>query len=196
MLGLIRTIVAARKLAVAIAACGLFVSAASAVSADGFELAVDDNGAIRLPDMDYRKDWSSIGAWAVAADEDGQEGSKGIHVVYTQPNTVDFYRKNGTFPDGAILIKELLTAKTKHMSTGLISRADQVEGWFVMIKDSGNRYSGNPLWGDGWGWAYFGPNDRTKTTTKNYLAQCKGCHIPAKKTDWIYTEAYPALTGK
>ena len=27
--------------------------------------------------------------------------------------------------------------------------------WFVMIKDTKNRFPNNPLWGDGWGWALF-----------------------------------------
>ena len=41
--------------------------------------------------------------------------------------------------------------------------------WFVMIKDEKGRYPGNPLWGDGWGWALFktdAPDKQIATTTR------------------------------
>jgi hypothetical protein len=62
-----------------------------------------------------------------------------------------------------------------------------------MIKDSKNRFSGNPLWGDGWGWAFFKAGDSTNSITRDYKAECIGCHIPAKQTDWVYTQGYPSL---
>lgn len=40
------------------------------------------------------------------------------HVVYTQPETIICYRKHGRFSDGAVLVKELLNAKTMTMTTG------------------------------------------------------------------------------
>ena len=96
-------------------------------------------------------------------------------------------------PDGAIIIKELLKAKTASMTTGTVSRGSDIEGWFVMVKDTKGRFRANPLWGDGWGWVLFGP-DR-KPTTKSYKSECLGCHIPAKSTDWIYVGGYPVLRG-
>ena len=154
---------------------------------------IDSSGNIRLPDIDFRKEWTALGSWAVAADE-GTLGSKGIHMVYTQPETVDAYRKTGKFPDGAILVKELLGAETTDMTTGTISRAGGIEGWFVMVKDSTGKFEKtNKLWGEGWGWAYFGADDRVQTTTTDYAAECLTCHIPAKDNDWIYTEGYPVL---
>ncbi len=42
------------------------------------------------------------------------------------------------------------------MTTGTISHADSLIGWFVMVKDSQGRYASNkPVWGDGWGWSWF-----------------------------------------
>ena len=32
-----------------------------------------------------------------------------------------------------------------------------------------------------------------KLKTKDYRAECLGCHIPAKNTDWIYVEGYEVL---
>jgi hypothetical protein len=162
---------------------------------DGFKLAVSGNGSIHLPNVDYRKDWVMLGSYAVAADS-GTQGSQGLHVVYTQPESVAAYRRTGKFPDGAVLIKELFTTTTEAMTTGTVSRADKTAGWFVMIKDSTNRYPGNKLWGDGWGWAYFDANDRVRTKSTDYEANCKGCHVPVQNSDWVYVQGYPVLKCK
>jgi hypothetical protein len=50
-----------------------------------------------------------------------------------------------------VLVKEVFRAATGQMTTGTVSRADTLKGWFVMMKDSNGRYVGNNLWGDGWG---------------------------------------------
>jgi hypothetical protein len=60
-----------------------------------------------------------LGSWAVAADQ-GQ-GSKEIHVVYTSPGTIAAYRKDGRFPDGSVLVKEVFEATTGAMTTGNVS---------------------------------------------------------------------------
>lgn len=182
----------AGALAIFAIALVLTISSGEATTADGFALATDGGGSIKVPDVDYRKDWVSLGVWAVAADE-GELGSQGIHAVYTQRETVEAYRRTGEFPDGAVLIKELFSTKTEDMTTGTVSRAHQTVGWFVMVKDSTGRYRGNKLWGDGWGWAYFDAEDRNKTTTTDYEADCKGCHVPAQESDWVYVEGYPVL---
>jgi Cytochrome P460 len=156
------------------------------------KITVGKDGTIRLPDVDYRKEWVALGTWAVDADE-GKAGSKGLHVVYTQPETVAAYRKTGKFPNGAILIKELFSTTTDDMTTGTVSRANKTDGWFVMVKELANRFPKNDLWGDGWGWAYFDAKDPSKTTTKDYRVDCRGCHVPVKNSDWIYVQGYPVL---
>lgn len=187
--------VVAVVLAVTAGALAFAMPIGQAETADGFQIAVDGDGAIRLPEVDFRKDWVALGSWAVAA-ESGTQGSQGIHVVYTQPESVASYRKDGKFPDGAILIKELFTTSTDSMTTGTVSRVDETVGWFVMIKDSANRYPGNKLWGDGWGWAFFDAQDRVRTKSTDYTADCLGCHVPAENNDWVYVEGYPVLQGK
>ena len=62
------------------------------------------------------------------------------------------------------------------------------------VKDTEGRFSSNPLWGDGWGWALFNADQPDKTVTKNYKTECLGCHIPARNDDWIYLSGYPLLT--
>jgi hypothetical protein len=159
---------------------------------DGFDLAVGADGDIQVPELDYRRDWTLLGSWSVAAD-DG-DGAQGMHNVYTQPEAVDAYRRTGSFPDGTVLIKELFSTLTEEMTTGTVSRAGETAGWFVMVKDANGRFDGNALWGDGWGWSFFSADDSTVTTSTDYVADCMGCHVPAQDTDWIYVQGYPVLS--
>jgi hypothetical protein len=177
-----------------VAAVFTFASAQFAISsfaAESFSPYVDEKGNITIP-KDFRN-WQFLGTWGVATDEEDQVGLKGIHNVYTQPETVAAFRSTGKFPDGAVLVKELLKAKTNDMTTGEISYATETEGWFIMIKDTEGRFKSNKLWGDGWGWALFNADDPSTTVSKNYKDDCISCHVPAKEDDWIYVRGYPAL---
>jgi hypothetical protein len=151
---------------------------------------VDDKGNLRVP-TDYRNAYQVLGSWAVAADD--SPGSKQMHIVYASPGTIAAYRKDGHFPDGAVLVKEVFKTTTRNMTTGTVSSADTLAGWFVMVKDSNGRHAGNKLWGDGWGWSWFDAPNPAKTTSKDFRTDCLGCHIPAKATDWIYVLGYPGL---
>jgi len=160
---------------------------------------VDDAGNISLPD-DFRSDWLFLGTWSIAekdverSSEASGHGAAGLHNVYTQRGVAEYFRKNGKFPDGAVLVKELLKAVTAPMTTGTVSRGNEVEGWFVMIKDTEGRFDSNPLWGDGWGWALFNADQPDTSVTQNYKTECVGCHIPARNDDWIYLSGYLVLT--
>jgi hypothetical protein len=152
----------------------------------------------------YRTTYEFLGAWAAAADKD--PGSKEIHVVYTSPGTIVAYRKDGHFPDGTVLVKEVFRAATGEMTTGTISHEDSLIGWFVMVRDSAGRHGNNPpFWGDGWGWSWFDAADPSTpslhlplpgggvATSMDYRENCKGCHMPAEPTDFIYVDGYPPL---
>jgi hypothetical protein len=152
---------------------------------------VDKDGNMRMPD-NYRARFQFLGAWAIAA-ESGQ-GSKEMHIVYASPGTADQYRATGQFPNGAVLVKEVYETSTQDMATGTVSRESTLKGWFLMVKDSKHSFPKNKLWGDGWGWSWFDAADPTKTTSTDYVTDCKSCHIPARSTDWIYIQGYPPLS--
>ena len=162
----------------------------STSSASQTQTAVDAEGNLRVP-PDYRTTYEALGSWAIAADEG--RGSKELHFVLASPGSIEAYRKDGRFPDGTVLVKEVFETVTKDMTTGTVSHAEKLKGWFVMVKDSASRYPGNALWGDGWGWSWFDAADPTKTTSTDYRLNCKSCHVPARATDWIYVDGYPAL---
>ncbi len=154
------------------------------------EAVEDAAGNLHVPEA-YRTTYQSLGSWAVGADQ--QRGSKELHLVYASPGTVAAYSRDGHFPDGTVLVKEVYEAATKPMTTGTVSHADTLKGWFVMVKDSNGRHAGNKLWGEGWGWSWFDAANPVKTTSKDFRTDCLGCHIPAKATDWIYVSGYPGL---
>jgi hypothetical protein len=174
---------------VAVAARGQIDTTASS-NGPTAETVVDATGNLHVPDA-YRTTYQPLGSWAVAADQ-GQ-GSKEVHVVYASPGTIAAYRKDGHFPDGAVLVKEVFQAATGEMTTGTVSHAETLKGWFVMVKDSNGRYAGNKLWGDGWGWSWFDAANPSKTTSTDYKVNCLPCHVPARASDWVYVGGYPPL---
>jgi len=168
-------------------ACGSTKATNPVVTADA---AVDRMGNIHVP-ADYRTKFSTLGTFAIA--DEKSPGSKEMHIVYASPETISAFRKDGKYPDGAVLVKEVYATHTGPQTTGTVSHADTLKGWFVMIKDSGNTHPGNKLWGDGWGWSWFDANAPRKTTSTDYKAECLACHEPARQTDLTYTAGYPVL---
>jgi hypothetical protein len=150
----------------------------------------DAEGNLHVPDS-YRSTYEFLGSWAVAADQ-GQ-GSKELHIVYALPGTTAAYRNAGKFPDSTVLVKEVFHAATNDMTTGTVSHAGSLKGWFVMVKDSKGLHADNKLWGNGWGWSWFDAADPSKTTSTDYRINCLSCHVPAQASDWVYVGGYPRL---
>jgi hypothetical protein len=170
-----------------LATYGLATAAAS-----GFHqpTVADNMGALHVP-PNYRLTYQYLGSWAVAAE--ATRGSKEMHAVYASPGAIAAFRKAGTFADGTVLVKEVFATDTQPMTTGTVSHAQTLKGWFVMVKDSKGSHPGNALWGNGWGWSWFDAGEPNKTTSTDFKKDCLSCHLPAKATDWIYTQGYPAL---
>ncbi|GJL51678.1 MAG: hypothetical protein NPIRA01_29050 [Nitrospirales bacterium] len=149
--------------------------------------------------------WPVLGTWSHAKTE-GDSGIQEHHVVYTQPETIQHYQQTGEFPDGAVLVKELLNTKTMAMTTGpAVGHATTVKGWFVLIRDTKGRFPSSSLWGDGWGWSFFDAEDSMHTESKDYKTDCIPCHTPARQLapkeavdsdKWIYSFGYPVLQNK
>jgi hypothetical protein len=155
----------------------------------GFDL-VDTKGNIRKP-IDYREHYQALGTYTVI-DPNGDQ----MHLTYASPGTAEYYRKTGKYADGTVLVKEVFGTEHAGMTTGDAHWASGTKIWFVMIKDEKGRYPGNPLWGDGWGWALFKSDAPDKQVATDYKKDCLGCHIPAKTTDWVYIQGYPVLKSK
>ena len=179
--------------AVPVIVMGLLLSRISTVAADeDFSPYVDEEGNISFP-VGFRTSMVHLGSWFVP-----EGGASGFHDVYTERESVLAFRETGKFPDGATIVKELRASDAGTYTTGTnVSYAtDALKQWFVMIKDTQGRFEGNPIWGDGWGWALYKPDDKRKNVATNYQVDCLACHMPAKARDWLYTEAYPTLNSE
>jgi cytochrome c len=161
-----------------------------ASKADSFSPYVTKDGGISLP-VDYREKFVHLGTYAVATKADQPVDE--MHNVCARPEDVQAYRREGKFPDGAILVKDITTVGSEQLTTGQSTWTKDVKVWFVMVKDSKGRFPENDLWGDGWGWALYEAKDPTKNVATDYRTDCKLCHVPAKKDDWIYIRGYPVL---
>lgn len=174
-------------IAALITASGIGIGAADAP--ESFSPYVDENGGIQRP-TGYRDGWAHLGSWVVPAKE---APGYGFHDVYTQPGTVEAYQKTGEFPDGAVLVKEIRKVTSGGMTTGEVMWAGEPTVWFIMIKDQEGRFAESGSWGDGWGWALFEAADPDVNVSESHQADCIPCHGPARETDWVYIQGYPAL---
>ena len=165
-------------------------SAAQLRYSSNAESATDALANLRVPEG-YRTTYEYLGSWAIA--DETKTGAKQIHMVYASPGTITSYRQSGRFPDGTVLVKEVYAGSTSPMTTGIVSHAERLTGWFVMVRGDNEHRADNKLWGDGWGWSWFDADSPKKTTSTDYRTDCKGCHEPAQATEWIYTRGYPVL---
>jgi len=156
-------------------------------SFNGYEF-VDKTGNIRKP-TDFRDLYQELGVYTPVDSSNNTE----MHYTWASPGTAQYYRKNGKFADGTVLVKETFATDHAQMTTGDAHWATTTKVWFVMIKDDKRRFPGNPLWGDGWGWALFKADAPDKQVATDHKEDCIGCHIPAQSTDWVYIQGYPAL---
>jgi len=175
------------------------INSQTAGSFNGFDLD-DQMGNIRKP-ADVRDLYQLLGTYTVFEPTSmvalgSKSESDEMHITYASPGTAEYYRKNGKFADGTVLVKEVLGTDQARLTTGNAHWAKGVKQWFVMIKDEKNRYPKNPLWGDGWGWALFKSDAPEKQVATDYKKDCLGCHVPASSTDWVYVDGYPVLSAK
>jgi hypothetical protein len=177
------------SIALLLAAGGGLYGVASGQEPKGPLPFVDADGAIHFPGR-VRSEWVHLGSWGSA---DLASADPGHHDVYTQPESLAGYRATGRFPDGAVLVKEVRKIESGHKTTGPVTWAGDEVLWFVLIKDAQGRFPGHSNWGEGWGWALFKAGETEKNASTDFRADCLGCHIPARETDWIYVEGYPGL---
>jgi cytochrome c len=186
-----------RSLIVGCSAAAALIVATAAIGAagpgdtpDSFSDYVAKDGAISRP-ADYREKFEHIGSSAVASKPGGAIDE--MHSVYSRPEDVKAFRRDGRFPDGAVLVKEVTKIASEKLTAGEAHWSAGPKLWFVLVKDAKGRFPGSDLWGDGWGWGLFLANAPAKNVATDYKVDCRTCHIPAKQNDWLYVRVYPGL---
>jgi len=124
-----------------------------------------------------------------------------FHSVYIERENLRYYQKNGKFPEGTVLVKELsLTQVGKHPDGSLDSASGRgyfpstLNGLDVMVKDS-KRFAET----NNWGFFTFGHHAEPYETAakESSISQCAYCHIAhVAKTDMVWVQYYPLLRSK
>lgn len=100
----------------------------------------------------------------------------GIHHVYANAAALGALQKGGAFPDGAVLVFDLLEARRAEGAVTEGSR--KVVG--VMEKDA-RRFAAT----GGWGFEGFKGDTRERVVT-NPAEQCFACHDAQRSSDYVY----------
>ena len=124
-------------------------------TADDFSPYVTKEGGISRP-TDYRDTFEHLGTWAVATKPDQPVDE--MHVVYSRPEDVRAYRRDGKFPDGAVLVKEdhpgrlgkahHWTIPLDHRYQGLVRDDQGLEGPIPRQRPVGRRLGLGPVHGE------------------------------------------------
>jgi hypothetical protein len=149
-------------------------------------------GELMMPKM-YRH-WVFVGAPVTPNDmNSGKAAFPEFHYVYIDPKSYNAYKKTGTFPDGTMMVKELVSVGGKSAPSGNGYFAGDYIGVAMAVKDS-KRFAKEPGH-----WAYFsfmGEGGKALPTAKAQpTASCNGCHEKNAAEDWVFTQFYPVLRG-
>lgn len=135
------------------------------------------DATVSYPDG-YRK-WVHIGTTLVGPQSPFFASSGGIHHIYANDQAMKGY-ETGKFPDGAILVFDLLDTKELNGATieGPRKRID------VMLKDT-QRFPGT----GGWGFERFlGDGQSNPTLTEEKKTLCFNCHEKSKAQDFVFSK--------
>jgi hypothetical protein len=160
----------------------------------------NSTGKMKLP-VGYRR-WVFVGAPLTPnALNNGSATFPEFHHVYIEQRNVDAYLKTGTFPEGTVIVKELVRVLNPTFPDG--SRTEpsgrgyfngEFNGIDLSMKDTKKFAKTN-----GWGYFTFGhhPLPYEPTAAEAPKEQCAGCHLAnVAKTDMTYIQFYPILRDK
>ncbi len=127
---------------------------------------------------DYRH-WTHVKSMVIHEGHPLHSSFGGIHRIYANKPALVGYQ-TGTFPEGSIIIFDLLAISDSDNS--ITEKDRKVLG--VMMKDS-ERF----LETSGWGFEGFGSGDANNTVVgDNYKEACYQCHTSQQEKDYVFSE--------
>jgi hypothetical protein len=133
----------------------------------------------QVPYPEGYRDWHHVKSMVIEEFHPLYGSFGGIHHLYANDKAMKGYQK-GTFPDGSVIIFDLLEAV--HEGNAVTEGDRKVVG--VMHKDSKSyRDTG------GWGFEGFGGGDPTnRVVGGNAASACFACHAPQKEQDYTFSK--------
>ncbi|MEW7290186.1 cytochrome P460 family protein [Aquimarina sp. 2304DJ70-9] len=143
---------------------------------------------------DYRS-WVYVGTPLTPNDmNNGKAAFPEFHNVYIDPVSYDYWKEHGTWRDGTILVKELVSVGTKAAVSGNGYFMGEFIGLEATIKSS-EHFANEPG-----NWAYYsftnpkGENLKDKAIPFK-TKDCNACHAASAKDDFVFTQHYPVLVA-
>ncbi len=135
-----------------------------------------DQAQVNYP-KGYRQ-WTHVKSMVIQPGHPLYDAFGGIHHLYANGKALDGYKK-GKFPDGAIIVFDLLEATSDKNTIGEGNR--KVVG--VMQKDQ-KKFAKT----GGWGYEGFASGDPSKPVVKdNAVKACFECHSGQKDKDYVFS---------
>jgi len=122
--------------------------------------------------------WTHVKSTLVGPQSPGFASNGGLHHFYANEKGVEGYR-TGAFPDGAVLIDDLL--EVKEAATPGVTTEGPRRRLAVMVKDS-LRYAAT----GGWGFEIFPGDTQAASLNAEGRAACFACHQKAKNS--VYSQ--------
>jgi len=167
--------------------CVLLVAAAVPAGAQDVQFSRDNS--LNQP-QGYR-DWIYVGTPLTPNDmNDGEAPFPEFHSVYINPSAWRAYQRTGAFPDGTVLVKELVSVGTKEASSGKGYFMGEFIGLETAVKDS-KRFPNEP---GNWAYFSFGHSYPLAESAKAQATEnCSSCHQARAAEDFVFTQYYPVV---
>lgn len=164
-------------------------SAAPVQATEASPAQFDVSGELVRP-TGYRK-WTYVGTPLTPNEMNGGKAPfPEFHSVYINPAAYDHYEKTGEFPNGTVLVKELISVGDKEATSGNGYFMGEFVGLEVAIKEA-KRFKDEPG-----NWAYFSFGHKYPLKAKAKVqpaASCNDCHNGSADDDFVFTQYYPVL---
>lgn len=123
------------------------------------------------------RNWPHVKSMVLEPGHPLYESFGGIHHVYANEKALKAMKSGGAYPDGAVLVFDLLEANSQ--DNAVLEGARKVVG--VMEKNSA-KFSAT----GGWGFEGFKGDSRERVVT-DANAQCYACHTAQKDSDYVFS---------
>jgi len=123
------------------------------------------------------RDWTHVKSMVIEEGHPLHDAFGGIHHIYANALALEALQANSEFPDGAVLVFDLLEARRENQS--LTEGSRKVVG--VMQKDS-KAFTAT----GGWGFEGFKGDTRERVVT-DADAACFQCHALQEETDYVFS---------
>lgn len=136
----------------------------------------------RVPYPEGYRDWQHVKSMVIQPGHPLHESFGGIHHLYANDRAMQGYR-SGKFPDGAVIIFDLLEAVSA--DNAISEGRRKVVG--VMHRDA-RKYAAT----GGWGFEGFAGDSRTERAVGDKAATaCFACHASKKSSEFVFSQYRP-----